>query len=92
MRRFFLENDRLWAPPVKTATPLSPKVLSKVLKIRKYDTFESTFESTKVLSYEDKILSKVFLSILSYVGVLYCKSCTVHVVTYSSPTCMPSLS
>ena len=24
--RFFFENDRLWVPPVKTATPLSPKI------------------------------------------------------------------
>ena len=27
--RIFLENDRLWAPSVKTATPLSPSYLRK---------------------------------------------------------------
>ena len=31
VRRFFLENDRLWAPNVKTATPLSPKVIVVII-------------------------------------------------------------
>ena len=46
--RIFLENDRLWAVPVKTDTPLSPKVHVQYFReyFRKYEsTFESTFES-----------------------------------------------
>ena len=31
VRRFFLENDRLWASNVKTATPLSPKVIVVII-------------------------------------------------------------
>ena len=29
--RIFLENDRLWAPSVKTATPLSPSSTSDIV-------------------------------------------------------------
>ena len=66
VRRLFFENDRLWAPNVKTATPLSPPEISKV---------SDTKIDTKVCSYVHK------LHISNNVGLQNCCTPSVHVYT-----------